>query len=92
MIYSKLQARGIADIFRFVNERCRFLSALTLLPQRYAKNIADDDRIDVCIIAQELNHGKLSMVNIHIFIPSSPSKINSKTFSNQQIFFIPIAQ
>jgi hypothetical protein len=27
--YAKLTARGIADIFRFVNEQCHFLSALT---------------------------------------------------------------
>ena len=30
--YAKLQARDIADIFRFVNEQCHFLSALTPLP------------------------------------------------------------
>ncbi|HJX35502.1 MAG TPA: Tn3 family transposase [Dehalococcoidales bacterium] len=59
--YAKLPARGIADIFRFVNEQCRFLSALTPLQPRYAKNIADEDSLMAVIIAQALNHGNLSM-------------------------------
>lgn len=59
--YAKLQARDIADIFRFVNERCRFLSALTPLQPRYAKKVADNDSLMAVIIAQALNHGNLSM-------------------------------
>jgi len=59
--YAKLQAHGIADIFRFVNEQCHFLSALTPLQPRYAKKIADDDSLMAVIIAQALNHGNLSM-------------------------------
>jgi len=35
--YAKLQARDIADVFRFVNEQCHFLSAMTPLQPRYAK-------------------------------------------------------
>ncbi|MCW2241832.1 hypothetical protein [Azospirillum canadense] len=32
--YAKLPARGVADVFRFVDERCRFLAALTPLQPR----------------------------------------------------------
>lgn len=59
--YNKLQARGIADIFRFVNEQCQFLSALTPLQPRYGKKVADEDSLMAAIIAQALNHGNLSM-------------------------------
>lgn len=59
--YAKLPARDIADIFRFVNERCNFLSALTPLQPRYAKKIADENSLMAVIIGQALNHGNLSM-------------------------------
>ena len=59
--YAKLPARDIADIFRFVNGRCRFLSALTPLQPRYAKKIADEDSLMAVIFAQAMNHGNLSM-------------------------------
>jgi len=59
--YAKLQARGIADIFRFVNEHCHFLLALTPLQPRYAKKVADEDSLMAVIIGQALNHGNLSM-------------------------------
>jgi len=53
--YTKLPARDIADIFRFVNQQCRFLSALTPLQPRYAKKIADEDSMTAVIIAQAMN-------------------------------------
>ena len=59
--YGKLQARDIADIFRFVNEQCHFLSAMTPLQPRYAKKIADEDSLMAVIIAQAMNHGNFSM-------------------------------
>jgi TnpA family transposase len=59
--YAKLPARGVADVFRFVNERCDFLSALTPLQPRYAKKVADKDSLMAVILAQALNHGNLSM-------------------------------
>lgn len=59
--YSKLQARDIADIFRFVNEQCHFLSAMTPLQPRYAKKIADEDSLMAVIIAQAMNHGNFKM-------------------------------
>jgi TnpA family transposase len=59
--YAKLQGRGIAGVFRFVNERCDFLSALTPLQPRYAKKIADENSLMAAIIAQAMNHGMLNM-------------------------------
>ncbi len=59
--YAKLQARGVPDVFRFVNARCGFLSALTPLQPRYAKKIADEDSLMAVIVAQAMNHGLLSM-------------------------------
>ena len=59
--YAKLQARDIADIFRFVNERSHFLSALTPLQPRYAKKIADEDSLMAVIMAQAMNHGNFKM-------------------------------
>ena len=59
--YGKLQARDIADIFRFVNEHCHFLSAMTPLQPRYAKKIADEDSLMAVIIAQAMNHGNFKM-------------------------------
>jgi Tn3 transposase DDE domain len=59
--YGKLQARDIADIFRFVNQQCGFLSAFTPLQPRYAKKIADEDSLMAVIIAQAMNHGNLNM-------------------------------
>ena len=59
--YAKLQARDIADVFRFVNERCQFLSAMTPLQPRYAKKIADEDSLMAVIIAQAMNHGNFKM-------------------------------
>ena len=59
--YGKLQTRDIADIFRFVNQQCGFLSAFTPLQPRYAKKIADEDSLMAVIIAQAMNHGNLNM-------------------------------
>ena len=57
----KLQARAVPDVFRFVNARCDFLSALTPLQPRYAKKIADEDSLMAVIVAQAMNHGMLGM-------------------------------
>ena len=59
--YGKLQARDVADIFRFVNERCHFLSAMTPLQPRYAKKVADADSLMAVVIAQAMNHGNFKM-------------------------------
>ena len=59
--YGKLQARDVADVFRFVNERCNFLSAMTPLQPRYAKKVADADSLMAVVIAQAMNHGNFKM-------------------------------
>ena len=59
--YSKVTACDIADIFRFVDDQCCFLEAMTPLQPRYAKKIADKDSLMAVIIAQAMNHGNLNM-------------------------------
>jgi len=59
--YEQLSFCDIADVFRFVNEQCRFLSALTPLQPRYTKQAADVDSLMAVIIAQAMNHGNLVM-------------------------------
>jgi TnpA family transposase len=55
--YDQLLCCDVADVFRFVNDRCQFLSALTPLQPRYAKKMADVDSLIAVIIAQAMNHG-----------------------------------
>ncbi|MGA8054551.1 MAG: Tn3 family transposase [Burkholderiales bacterium] len=59
--YEQLPYCDVADVFRFVNEQCQFLSALTPLQPRYAKQVADADSLMAVIIAQAMNHGNLVM-------------------------------
>ncbi len=47
----------MADVFRFVNDECKFLSAFTPMQPRYAKKVADADSLMAVIIAQAMNHG-----------------------------------
>ena len=55
--YEQLPLCAIADVFRFVDNDCRFLSALTPLQPRYAKKVADADSLMAVILAQAMNHG-----------------------------------
>lgn len=57
----QLLACDVADVLRFVNRECRFLSALKPLQPRYAKQFADEDSLLAVIAAQAMNHGNLSM-------------------------------
>jgi len=57
--YEQLAFCDVADVFRFVNDQCRFLSALTPLQPRYAKQVADADSLMAAIIARAMNHGNL---------------------------------
>lgn len=57
--YDQLSFCDVADVFRFVNKECQFLSALTPLQPRYAKQVADSDSLMAVIIAQAMNHGNL---------------------------------
>jgi len=59
--YAKLPLCDIADVFRFVDNDCRFLSELTPLQPRYAKKVADADSLMAVIIAQAMNHGNQVM-------------------------------
>lgn len=59
--YEQLPYCDVADVFRFVNDQCQFLSALTPLQPRYAKKVADADSLMAVIIAQAMNHGNQVM-------------------------------
>ena len=59
--YDQMSFCDVADVFRFVNEQCHFLSALTPLQPRYAKLVSDQDSLIAVIIAQAMNHGNLTM-------------------------------
>ena len=59
--YEQLACCDVADVLRFVNRECRFLSALTPLQPRYARQIADEDSLLAVIAAQAMNHGNLLM-------------------------------
>lgn len=45
VFYEKLPFCDVADVFRFVNRQCQFLSDLTPLQPRYAKKVADPDSL-----------------------------------------------
>ena len=59
--YELLPHCDVADVFRFVNAQCQFLSALTPLQPRYAKKVADADSLMAVIVAQAMNHGNQVM-------------------------------
>ncbi len=61
IFYDQMSFCDIADVFRFVDEQCHFLSALTPLQPRYAKQVADRDSLLAVIFAQAMNHGNLAM-------------------------------
>jgi hypothetical protein len=61
VFYEQLPFCDVADVFRFVNGQCQFLSALTPLQPRYAKKVADADSLMAVIIAQAMNHGNQVM-------------------------------
>uniref|UniRef100_UPI000BE428F8 Tn3 family transposase n=1 Tax=Escherichia coli TaxID=562 RepID=UPI000BE428F8 len=55
--YGQLPFCDVTDVFRFVNEQCRFLSVMKPLQPRYAKKEADTDSLTAVIVAQAMNHG-----------------------------------
>ena len=59
--YEQVSFCDVADVFRFANEQCQFLSALTPLQPRYAKQVADADSLMAVVIAQATHHGNLVM-------------------------------
>jgi len=80
--YAKLQAHDIADVFRFVNDQCHFLSAMTPLQPRYAKKIADEDSLMAVIFAQAMNHGNFSMRNVSMTLRHVPCEFSVALFSS----------
>ncbi len=57
--YEQRSLCNVADVFRFMNKQCQFLSALEPLQPRYAKQVADTDSLMAVIIAQAMNHSSL---------------------------------
>ncbi len=51
--YDQMAFCDVADVLRFVNDQCHFLSALTPLQPRYVKQIADQDSLMAVIIARQ---------------------------------------
>ncbi|EAR6897328.1 Tn3 family transposase [Salmonella enterica] len=69
--YEQLPFCDITDVFRFVNEQCRFLPAMKPLQPRYAKKYADADSLMAVIVAQAMNHGhhvmaRTSDISLHV--------------------------
>jgi len=54
---AQLASCDVADVVGFVNDQGAFLSALTPLPPRYAKQVATTESLIAVIIAQAMNHG-----------------------------------
>jgi len=71
--YEQLSLCDVADVFRFVDGQCQFLSALTPLQPRYAKQVADADSLMAVIIAQAMNHGNLVMARTSDILPTTES-------------------
>ena len=62
--YEKLPLRDIADVLRFVDQGCDFLSAFTHIQPRYSKQPINKDHVIATIIAQGMNNGNLNMAAI----------------------------
>ncbi len=59
--YDNLTVQPIVDVFRFVNQTCGFLSALTPLQPRYAKKVADEAELMAVIMARAMGFGNFGM-------------------------------
>jgi len=59
--YDKLPTQPIVDVFRFVDQACGFLSALTPLQPRYAKKLADEAELMAVIMARAMGFGTFGM-------------------------------
>ena len=59
--YEQLPFADVADVLRFVNQECHFLSALTPLQPRYVKQVVDENSLLAVIAAQAMNHGNRLM-------------------------------
>lgn len=82
--YEPLPHWDIADIFRFVNEHCPYLSVFIHIQPRYVKQPIDEDSLIAVIIAQALNYGNLNMAEIcdipyHVLQDTCQSRIRLAT-------------
>jgi hypothetical protein len=59
--YEQLSFCDVTHVFRFVNEQCQFVLALTPPQPRHAKQVADTDSLMAVFIAQAMNYGNLVM-------------------------------
>lgn len=59
--YDKLPICDVADVLRYVNDECGFLSSLTPLKPRYKKQKTDEDQLIAVIIAQATGIGNYKM-------------------------------
>jgi len=59
--YGGLPFVDIADVLRFANEKCNFLSAFSPLLPRAAQNVAHEDNLLASILAKAFNLGNLKM-------------------------------
>lgn len=55
--YGRLPLTDIADVLRFVDGQCQFLSALTPLQPRYVKQGVETNHLLATITAMAMNHG-----------------------------------
>ena len=55
--YGRLPLTDVADVLRYVNAQCQFLSALTPLQPRYVKQDAEIGNLLAVIMAQAMNYG-----------------------------------
>jgi TnpA family transposase len=62
--YEQLPHIDIADVLRFVNKHCHFLSALTPLQSRYTKQEVNDDTLIASIASKAMNHRDLKMSEV----------------------------
>jgi TnpA family transposase len=56
-LYGRLALTDIADVLRFVDRKCQFLSALTPLQPRYVKQGVEVNNLLAVITAMAMNHG-----------------------------------
>lgn len=59
--YGRLPLTDVADVLRFVDGQCQFLSALTPLQPRYAKQSTQANSLLAVITAMAMNHGMFTM-------------------------------
>ena len=62
--YSKIPTRDLVDVLRLVNKKCNFLSALTPLQPRFAKQSSKEENLLAVLTAQATNRGNHNIAEI----------------------------